>query len=321
MNHKSTKTVQNIFNINNQNATIQFLIKMLMMIILMMVSNLLFLGLAGGISIMVWDYNFFASPEMLANINQPEMLPVIRFFQAMQSIGLFLVPGLFWVWFYAGPLKKGLYIKPGISFTAVLGTFLLIISAMPMINALVSLNEAMNFPDWLSGLEENLQSSETRAMKFMKALLDNMSPGLLLVNLFIIAVLPAVSEEVLFRGVLQNEIERFTQKSVLSIIIAALIFSALHYQFYTFLPRFVLGLMMGLVYYWSRNLWVPIVLHFFNNGITIFAWYFFTPEQIDQSLDKVGTLSYMWPVSILSTGFVILIMYGLRHHFMKHARN
>ncbi len=321
MNHKSTKTVQKIFNINNQTSTTRFLFRMLTMIILMMMSNLLFLGMSAGVSLVVWDYNFFASPEMLGHVSQPEMLPVIRFFQAMQSIGLFLVPGLLWVWFYAGPIKKGLFIKSNISGTAVFGTFILIIAAMPMINALVSLNEAMELPSWLSGLEQNLQSSESRAMEFMKALLKNMSPGILIINLLVIAVLPAVSEEILFRGVLQNELERYTQKPILSVIIAALIFSALHYQFYTFLPRFVLGLMMGLVYYWSRNLWVPVVLHFFNNGITVLAWYFFTPEQIDQSLDKVGTLSYLWPVSIISTGFVILILYGLRHHFTIHARN
>ncbi len=299
----------------------QFLLRLLMLLIMMVVGNLIFVGLAAGISIFIWDYNFFSQPELLAQIGNTDMLPVVRFFQAMQTIGMFLLPGIAWVLIYDKPLPHGLKIKSHITTEGFVATLLMVIIALPMINALAAINEAMHLPEWLSALEENFRTTEDRAMEFMEALLNTDSVGTLFINLFVIAVLPAISEEVLFRGVLQNEIERITQKPIISVLTAALVFAALHYQFYTFLPRVALGIMLGLVYIWSRNLWVPIALHFFNNGLSVLAWFWLSPEQIDESVDNIGTPAYMWPLAIVSVVLLTALMYGLNKHFKKHHHN
>ncbi|WP_462281740.1 lysostaphin resistance A-like protein [Salinivirga cyanobacteriivorans] len=296
----------------------QFLVRLLMLLFMMVAGNLIFVGLAAGVSIVVWDYNFFSQPEMLAQISNSSMLPVVRFFQAMQTIGMFLFPGIAWALLYDKPVMRGLDIKKSISTEAIFGTLLMVIVALPMINALAAINEALNLPEWLNALEQNFRSTEARAMEFMEALLNTESIGTLFINLLVIGVLPAISEEVLFRGVLQKEFNRITRKPILSVIIAAIVFAALHYQFFTFLPRVALGVMLGLVYLWSKNLWVPIALHFFNNGLSVLAWFWLSPEQIDGSVDNIGTPTFMWPLAIVSVILLVALMYGLHQHFRKH---
>ena len=299
----------------------QFLVRLLMLLFIMVAGNLIFVGLAAGVSIVVWDYNFFSQPEILAQIGNNDMLPVVRFFQAMQTIGMFLFPGIVWALLYDKPVMRGLDIKKSISIEAIFGTLLMVIVALPMINALAAINEALNLPEWLSALEQNFRTTEERAMEFMEALLNTESIGILFINLLVIGVLPAISEEVLFRGVLQKEIERITRKPIISVIIAAVVFAALHYQFFTFLPRVALGVMLGLVYLWSKNLWVPIALHFFNNGLSVLAWFWLSPEQIDGSVDNIGTPTFMWPMAIVSVILLVALMYGLRQHFRKHRHS
>lgn len=299
----------------------QSLVRMLMLLIMMVVGNLVFLGLAGGLSIIIWDYNFFSHPGLLTQIGNTEMLPVIRFFQGMQTVGMFLFPAIFWVLMYDKPLHKSLQIRSYITIEALFGSFLLVIIGLPMINALAAMNEAMNLPDWLDALEQSMRNSEDQAMEFMEALLDTNSIGVLLSNLLIIGILPSVAEEVFFRGVLQNELERVSGRPILAVLLAALVFAALHFQFYTFLPRFVLGVMLGLVYLWSRNIWVPIALHFFNNGLSVLAWFWFSPEEIEKSVDNIGTMSHMWFMALISIALVLGMMYGLKRHFMKHRHN
>jgi hypothetical protein len=79
--------------------------------------------------------------------------------------------------------------------------------------------------------------------------------------------------------------------------------------------------MLGLTYVWSRNLLVPVVLHFFNNGLSVLAWYYFKPDTINNDLDTIGTTDNMWPLAIVSTLGVVTIFYWLRHFFMKQSHS
>ena len=166
----------------------QFLVRLLMLLFIMVAGNLIFVGLAAGVSIVVWDYNFFSQPEILAQIGNNDMLPVVRFFQAMQTIGMFLFPGIVWALLYDKPVMRGLDIKKSISIEAIFGTLLMVIVALPMINALAAINEALNLPEWLSALEQNFRTTEERAMVFLEALLETESIGIVFMNLFVIDV-------------------------------------------------------------------------------------------------------------------------------------
>jgi membrane protease YdiL (CAAX protease family) len=86
-------------------------------------------------------------------------------------------------------------------------------------------------------------------------------------NIMIIAVLPAISEELIFRGVFQKIFQNIFRSGHLAVWFTSFLFSAIHLQFYGFLPRFILGLIFGYLFLWSRNLWFPVIAHFINNAV------------------------------------------------------
>ena len=94
--------------------------------------------------------------------------------------------------------------------------------------------------------------------------------------LFMLAVVPAVCEETLFRGGLQNFLTRSTKMPWLSIIIVSILFSLAHWSYYGFLSRLFLGIMLGLLYQYSGKIWLNILGHFLNNGIAITVLYIST---------------------------------------------
>ena len=132
----------------------------------------------------------------------------------------------------------------------------------------------MSLPESFAGLEAKLRLMEETAGTATFAFLDVSTIGGLLVNLFIIAVLPAIGEEFFFRGILQRLFKDWTKNIHISIFITAFLFSAVHMQFFTFLPRFLLGLLFGYLLFWSKNIWLPVFAHFVNNAIAVLVYYF-----------------------------------------------
>ena len=180
---------------------------------------------------------------------------------------------------------------------AVLGTFFLIV-AYPIVNLSFLANEAIPLPEWAKMFESQ---AEDTLMK----ILPMPTPFIFLVNLVVIAILPGIGEELIFRGVLQKEIGLMARNPVLAIWIAAIIFSAIHLQFEGFLPRMVLGVVLGYLYYWTGNLWVPMLAHAFNNGIQILLIYI-TGMDISTFDEKSSDQLQWWmiPLSIVLMYFI-----------------
>jgi len=131
----------------------------------------------------------------------------------------------------------------------------------------------MKLPESLKGIEDWMKATETEAANLTGAFIKMDSIGLFLFNLLMIGVLPAIGEEMLFRGLLQRLLRDWFGNIHVAIFMAAFFFSAMHMQFYGFFPRMMLGVIFGYLFYWSGSLWVPIWAHFINNGsVIIFAW-------------------------------------------------
>lgn len=141
------------------------------------------------------------------------------------------------------------------------GIMLLLLS-YPLIQLSADINKFMPFADWMA--DESNKVSE-----IMKELLVMNDFRNFMFNIIIIALLPAVGEELFFRAGIQNELLGGIKNKDVAIILAAIIFSAFHLQFDGFLPRFFLGLILGYLYYWSGSIWLPIFVHFFNNSMII----------------------------------------------------
>jgi hypothetical protein len=133
-----------------------------------------------------------------------------------------------------------------------------------------------------------MKAAEERAAEVTKAFLVMNGIGDLIINLIIIAIIPAIGEELLFRGVLQRQINIWSKNGHLAVWIAAFVFSAIHLQFYGFLPRLILGALFGYFYLWSNNLWVPIIAHFINNASAVMISYYMGSPETDIQLEAMN---------------------------------
>lgn len=207
----------------------------------------------------------------------------LKYFQLMQSIGFFLVPGFFLYWIFSSPEKKYFEIRksPGAYATFLILTALLV--GLPFINWLIGVNQNIELPSFLSGFERSLQHKEETYAGLTERLLVAPNIGHLLFNLFMIAIIPAIGEEFIFRGVLQKLFKDVTGNIHISVFITALIFSAIHGQFYGLMPRFLLGIFFGYLMVWSGTIWLPVIAHFFNNAIAVIAYYLFTSGSLSEN--------------------------------------
>ncbi len=197
----------------------------------------------------------------------------LLFFQAFAgSIGTFLVPALLF------PNAIG---RKAVQFIRVVYPFkmyyllvapLLIVAAMPLISWLNVINQGFTFPEKYKAIETSLRAMETQAEAITKILVQSHSIGGFFISLLVVAILPAITEEFFFRGVLQNFTRICFYNNHLAIWFTAIIFSGIHGQFFGFVPRVVLGAGLGYLYLYSGNIWVVVLAHFVNNALALIAF-------------------------------------------------
>lgn len=147
---------------------------------------------------------------------------------------------------------------------------LISIFSFPLIGFLAQLNkELLQLPPQFAGLTAWMQKSETEAKLLTALMVYFQSPLDFMLAILVIAVLPAVGEELLFRGIVQQQLSIIFNRPHLAIWVAGFLFSFIHFQFFGFIPRLFLGVLFGYIYYWSGNLWLPILMHFINNCATL----------------------------------------------------
>ena len=180
----------------------------------------------------------------------------------------------------------------------VLMGIVLILAAIPLVLYTYNLNQALPIP-------ESMRMMEEQAADAIKGLLQ-MDNGLeLLANLILIALLPAVGEELVFRGLVQKQLMR-RMGPWAAIILGAAIFSFIHLQFEGFLPRMLLGVLLGWLYWHSQNIWVPIAAHFVNNGIQVFGQFLYSSELSTVDLEK--DIEVHWAAAAVSAVVIFFIM-------------
>ena len=204
-----------------------------------------------------------------AQLSKPGMLTFLRGMQFVQFIGLFVLPA--WICsqlFSYEPNRFLGFQAPNLS-QFWFWSILIMIILLPFTQLVGELNQRIIFP---GGMKEWMQSQEKSAEQTVKALLSAQSLNDLLLNLFFVAVLAGVGEELLFRGLIQRILVRKYGRWT-GIVIAAILFSAMHMQFYGFFPRFLLGVVLGILFAYSGSLWVAILAHFFYDAMLITAAY------------------------------------------------
>lgn len=194
----------------------------------------------------------------------------------------------------------------------VLVTIVVVIIFMIVNSVFIEWNSNFNFPDFAGGFESWARDRENAAAELTTFLTQFDSSAQLVLALVVIAVLPAVGEEIVFRGLIQNELVRGTNNIHLSIWFAAFLFSAIHMQFFGFVPRLLLGALFGYLYYWSGSLLIAIIAHFVNNAVSVLALYFY--QQGTLTFDVESPEAAPASMVILSAALTA----GLLYYFYKY---
>lgn len=236
----------------------------------------------------------------------------LKLLQLLQSIGLFILPPFFLAYlFYDKPtealhLNKRISIKNGLLVVAVM------ILIIPIINLLTSWNQALVLPKALHDIEQWMRMAESETAVLTEKMVQVHGISALFYNLFLMAFLPAIGEELFFRGTLQSFFSKINTHK--AIWITAFIFSTIHFQFYGFLPRLLLGAFFGYLLVKSGSLWLPILGHFTNNAMAIIFYYLKYNGYQSFDIDKIGTGGTLWANALVC---IVLITVAIFYKFNR----
>jgi membrane protease YdiL (CAAX protease family) len=259
-----------VFPLYSKPSGVQFLV----IVLVILLSSIVVMGAGMLLSLIVFEPGVTIS-DILAEEQGGSGRSYLLFSQVISQFAVFLIPGLIISWMMKGDAIGWLGINRPVDASVVFLVLLLAGSLIPLTSAAGYINSVMDLPGWLNRVEEWMRVKEEQAMELTGHLIYAGSVRELAVNIFVLAILPAIAEEVLFRGVIQNTLERWAGSGLVAVLITSLLFSALHLQFFTFFPRFLLGIVFGLLYMWSRTIWLPVIAHFGNNIVPV-VWSYFS---------------------------------------------
>lgn len=259
----------------------------------------------------------FGSFILILGVDVKEMdtsARVMRMSQMISQVFAFLIPALAFSFLCQSSSKTYLKLdkKTNLLFLALAIALILVIQ--PLIDVISYYNQQMSLPDSMKLIEEKMRVGELSAKNAVELLFSDKSVFGLIFNLLVIAVVAGLTEELFFRGCLQQIMLKISKNEHIAVWITAIIFSAIHFQFFGFIPRVLLGAILGYLFVWSRNLWVPIIVHTVNNAAgVIFAYIYYGTSEYEQitafSLEK--NIWFVIP-SVIFTSILIIIIYRKR---------
>jgi hypothetical protein len=250
------------------------------------------------ISLMLVSISFLIAAGLFLDQNDTNDMKIMA---AFQQIFLFIIPALLASFLYSGNTKKYLFFNTR-PFSIFLLVLLIMIIAIPIINYLGLINSKLNIPESLSGLEQKLKAFEESRKNLTLRFLNVTTFQAYLLNILIIAALPAIGEEFIFRGVVLNLFKEWTKNIHVAVFVSAFIFSFIHFQFYGFLPRLMLGVLFGYLLVWSGSIWLPVMAHFINNAFAVSIFYFGNTQDAIQKVERFGTEN---PTILIFSAFIL----------------
>lgn len=234
--------------------------------------------IGGLVSMIYWSASTGLDfKSMQFEMKNPKFVQQIRMLQFISTLFIFFVPAL--VMAYVLNKKPFRFIGFNFYFSKKqLGMVVLImLASVPIVGALSELNEMIPIP---KNLSETFKRLEAEYIEQVKIISKISGFGDYIISLLIMALAPAIFEETFFRGGVQNLMERTSKSPWVAVIVTSIIFSAIHFSYYGFLPRLALGVLLGLFYQYTGSLWMSIWAHFFNNAMVVTNIYYNTLKGI-----------------------------------------
>lgn len=256
---------------------------------------------------------FLAVIILLVQKSNPEIIfddNFTRITVLIQSCFIFLIPALLCAYLFQENACEYLKINRKIDFKLLLLSILLVIAIQPLISFTGYLNSTFTLPESMAGIEAQMKTWEEMARITTEKLLITDSIPILLLNLFVIAIMAGVTEEFFFRGSLQQIIRKICSNRHVAVWVTAFIFSAIHFQFYGFIPRLILGAMLGYIFVWSGNLWISVIVHAINNAMSVLIFHFYHGTEIYEKAENIGAGDNWWiaVISIIISGIIVFFL-------------
>src|SRR5690606_35309972 len=287
-----------------ENHPIVSLIYLLMLIV---ASSLVFTLLAFLIGFGLYGPGLLGNLSSLMTGDTTMGLKFLKLFQTLSSIGTFVVPALLLKYIERNRTHYLNFSTPNPKRLMIIALVIMLVSS-PFLELTSLINQQMQLPDFLSDMESWMKAKEMEMAQLTEKLLYTSTISGLLFNLFMIAVLPAIGEELVFRGRLQPIFHRWTNNIHAGIWISAILFSAIHIQFYGFIPRMLMGAVFGYMLYWGKSIWLPIIAHFMNNATAVI--YTFVLLKQGKSFEEINNEGVPhWSLYIVSAFFLAFFIY------------
>lgn len=257
----------------------------------------------------IWNVNIFESFDEISKLKTSESIQITKVVQVFYHMGTFLLPALIFSKLFGHPDKPFFVLKAKqetpVWFTGAL--FFLI--AFPLINLIHLANTQIPIPS-------SIATDDAASTDLLMKLLGGEGVSLLLVNIFVYAVIPAIGEEFLFRGVIMRQISLATKNIHLSVWITAAFFSFIHGEMTVFIPRFLMGVALGYMFVWSGSIWLGVVAHLVNNILSILIINAVLNGNLDPGYDMLGARQediFILIPSILFTAVGLFYLYKKRN--------
>lgn len=225
-------------------------------------------------------------------IGHPEMKMQMLTLQGISSFVAFVFTPMFFIIWKERYWRAFLYTNTQNKYLLIFYAVVLVLVSLPFVSYMVSWNESVNLPESLSWFETWAKEKEEFLKKVTESLTRLNTPFELIIGLVVIALLPALGEELVFRGYLQNKFAQLFGSYHIAIWLSAFLFSAIHFQFYGFVPRMVLGGIFGYLYFFTGQFHLPVVAHFTNNGLMIIMMYLKNMKYISYDIETEENISF-----------------------------
>jgi membrane protease YdiL (CAAX protease family) len=287
--------------------------QMVLLFVYAILGMFVFGALASGIIYLFYGGDIFKS--IISNDINDKSIAAFKILQSFSTpIGMMLVPALLLAITEFKPIKVFYPLqKPKLQLIGI--AFLIAVFSNPFLEWSSIINQKLVLPEFLKGLENWMKDKEEVAAELTKKFITVKSVWGFLANLIVIALLPAIGEEFMFRGGLQRCFNRLYKNHHVAIWLSAALFSAIHMQFYGFLPRLLLGAGFGYMCYFGGSLWYAIIAHFINNGVIVCYTYYMQLNNIPLNKvdDQIGFPFYMYLISAIFT-IALFVLFKKQAH-------
>ena len=231
--------------------------------------------------------------------------------QFIASVFIFIIPCILFSYFSSRDSFNIFGFKSKLKRQNILLILFMIIFIQPFVVFCFQLNTSFlnSISEYIPVIYNQMELMEDKAAELTNFFLSMNTVGELFFNLFLIALIPAIGEELFFRGVIQKKLGNILKSPHVSVIITSIIFSAIHMQFFGFLPRFVLGLMLGYLFFFSKNLWTSILAHFINNAMGVLLMYSAFSENLNPDITNLENTEISFSQAFFSISVVLLFYY------------